>query len=187
MLLKRISPYLVTKECQFGYKPSHSTAHAIEILKTIERNCDAHVCFLDASAAFDKISWRCIHNQLIKRFVPMCLIKIIMVQLFSSKICICGTNIIFPRDGIKQGGVLSGMIFSACYDDLVDILSLSGAGVLLNSVDNTFRLIFVLIYADDIVLIASSPCGLKSLIKATFLFAKCYIMTYPLTHQKVGF
>lgn len=101
--------------------------------------------FLYASAAFDRISWSRNQSQ---RNVPVCLIKIIMVQLFGSKISIYGTAVLFHRNGIKQGGVLSGWIFSACYDDLVDV-----------------------IYADDVVLIASSPRGLKLLIDATFLVA----------------
>ena len=174
LLLLRLNPYLKTKDCQFGYKPEHSSSHAIEIIRIMERSHDAHICLLDASSAFDKLSWRRIKNQLLKRKIPLCLIKIVMIQLFSSKINVCNTAIIFPRDGVKQGGVLSGILFSSCYDDLANALSNTGAGVLLNSANHTFQLICVLIYADDIVLVASSPCGLKTLIEQTFLFASTF-------------
>ena len=111
LLLLRLNPYLKTKDCQFGYKPEHSTSHAIEIIRIMERSHDVHICLLDASSAFDKLSWRRIKNQLLKRKIPLCLIKIVMIQLFSSKINVCNTAIIFPRDGVKQGGVLSGILF----------------------------------------------------------------------------
>ena len=66
------------------------------------------------------------------------------------------------------------MIFSLCYDDLVKILKRIGAGVLLNCINNRLTLLFILIYADDIVLITSSPNGLRNLIKATFYFADLF-------------
>ena len=97
-----------------------------------------------------------------------------MIQLFSSKINVCNTAIIFPRDGVKQGGVLSGILFFSCYDDLANTLSNTGAGVLLNNANHTIQLICVLIYADDIVLVASSPCGLNTLIEQTFSFASTF-------------
>ena len=174
MILYRVYPYLQTRDCQFGYKPGHSTAHAIEIVRILERRHDAHVCLLDATSAFDKLSWHRIYDQLLKRHVPICLIKIIMTQLFSTKISVCGTSTIFPRAGVKQGGILSGVLFSSCYDDLVFALDNVLAGVMLNSANNTRKLIRTLIYADDIVLVAASPNGLKSLIETTFQFAERY-------------
>ena len=56
ILLSRVSPFLKTHDCQFGYKQHHSTTHAIEIVRIIERDYDAHACTLDASSAFDKLS-----------------------------------------------------------------------------------------------------------------------------------
>ena len=122
ILLNRLSPYLTRKDCQFGYKEHHSTAHAIELVRTIERNHDAHICLLDASSAFDKISWRRIRDQLINRQVPYLLIKILICQLYSTKISVCGKSLFYPGLGVKEGGVLSGILFSDCYNDLASDL-----------------------------------------------------------------
>ncbi len=84
----RLLPFLSTSDCQFGYKSQHSTNHAIEIIRVLERNHDAHVCFLDASSAFDKLSWRRIKDQLVKRNVPSTLIKLVMLQLFYKNFCL---------------------------------------------------------------------------------------------------
>ena len=97
-----------------------------------------------------------------KRNIPAILIKIILSQLIATKIAVCFTAVMYPRNGVKQGGVLSGILFSCCYDDLVDILDRTGIGVLIQT-PKGFILLCVLVYADDIILIASSPHGLKAL------------------------
>ena len=173
ILLNRLSPYLQTKDCQFGYKKNHSTSHAIELVRTIERDYDAHVCLLGASSAFDNISWLRIRDPLVKRKVSNVLIKIVICQLYSTKISVCAMQVFYPRLGVKQGGILSGILFSSCYDDLGDDLERTGIGVLLKSL-NGFKLICVIIYADDVLLVASSPHGLRRLINITLSFAQSY-------------
>ena len=174
VVLFRVSPYMGTYDCQFGYKKGHSTSHAIEIVRLIEREHDVHACILDASSAFDKISWHRIKNQLVKRKVPKCLLKILCLQLFSNKIRVCNCIIFYPRCGVKQGGILSGIIFASCNDDLVELLLEIGAGVLLSTCNGKYRFICVLIYADDIILFSRSPNGLKKLIECTFIFSNTY-------------
>ena len=174
ILLYRIQPFLITKDNQFGYKAKHGTSHAIELLRILERRHDAHICMLDASSAFDKLSWRRIKDQLCKRKLPFIIIKLVLIQLFSTRICVCNTVIFYARVGVKQGGVLSGILFSSCYDDLVVDLENLGAGILFSCGDDKFKFICVIIYADDVVLISASPFGLKRLIKAAFNFASRY-------------
>ena len=129
---------------------------------------------LDASSAFDTVSWRRIKDQLVKRNVPLYLVKLCMKQLTSNRISVCGTSFIYPRAGIKQGGVLSGYYFSMCYDDLVYMLNHVGAGTLLKSSLGRLLLLYILIYADDIILVARSPYGLGKLIDVTLTFANLY-------------
>ena len=174
ILLCRLKPFLKTRDCQFGYKPKHGTNHAIEIVRILERSHDAHVCLLDASSAFDKLSWERIKDQLLKRRVPPTLVKIVLSQLSSNKISVCNTATFFARVGVKQGGVLSGVVFSCCYDDLVDEAEMTGAGILLASVGDKFKLICIIIYADDVFLMAASPNGLKDLISKAYIFANRY-------------
>ena len=52
-----------------------------------------------------------------------------------TKISVCKTRIFFARAGVKQGGILSGLIFSACYDVLVDLIKRTGAGILITVSD----------------------------------------------------
>ena len=158
---RRLAPYMMTNDCQFGYKSKHSATHAIQIVRVIEKERDVHACLLDASSAFDRLSWTRIRNSFIKRRIPPVITKLILIQLSLTKISVCNTQIFFARAGVKQGGILSGVIFSACYDILVDLIKSTRAGVLLKNADNLMTLIQILIYADDIILFSLSPYGLK--------------------------
>ena len=102
------------------------------------------------------------------------MVKLCLKQLTSNRISICGTRFLFPRTGIKQGGILSGKYFSICYDDLVHDLRLVGAGTYLKSAYSKLILLFILIYADDIILISRSPYGLSQLIRVTLNFSRKY-------------
>ena len=93
VFLKRLQPFLGVDDSQFGYnyKEGHSTSHAIELNRILERSSDCHVCMLDASSAFDKISWYRIRDELLKRRIRYYLIKLCMKQLTSNRISVCGT------------------------------------------------------------------------------------------------
>ncbi len=171
---KRLLPFSGTEDCQFGYKEGHSASHAIELVRVLERSPDCHVCMLDASAAFDGLSWCRIRDQLMSRNIPFILIKLILKQLVSNRISVCNTSFIYPTAGIKQGGVLSGKLFSMCSDDLVKEFRKAGAGVLVNVLLKMRVLLFAIIYADDIILVARSPYALSVLIRNTLKFARKY-------------
>ena len=174
VFLSRLSPFLETSDCQFGYKEEHSAAHAIELVRVLERGSDCHVCMLDASSAFDTLSWYRIKDQLLDRNVPLYLIQLCLTQLSSNRISVCGTAFIYPRVGVKQGGVLSGRYFSLCYDKLISMLRRTGSGVLLYSFHKCNILLQIIVYADDIVLVSRSPNGLAELINVTLSFAQLY-------------
>ena len=96
------------------------------------------------------------------------------MQLSLTQISVCSTRIFYALAGVKQGGILSGIIFSACYDTLVDIIKTTCARLFLKNCDNLFIFIQILIYADDIILFSRSPYGLKLLIEKAFLFCDLY-------------
>jgi len=61
-------------------------------------------------------------------------------------------------NGIKQGGVLSPVLYCVYIDDLLSALSNSGVGCYIG---NNF--VGALIYADDIVLIAPTATAMRKL------------------------
>ena len=171
----RLLPYLDTFDNQFGYKSEHGCLQAISILQSINtKTKDSWVLTLDASAAFDNISHQRLHDQLIKRNVPRSLIIVTMGLLFNTSFYIkwdgqVSKSGIFSGRGTKQGGVVSAILFSATYDDVIYDLNNSNPGVYLNKMK-----LNNLVYADDICLISSSKFGLRKLYAIVMKFASQY-------------
>ena len=70
------------------------------------------------------------------------------------------TSTSFPiRQGVRQGAILSPLLYSVFVDELLDILSTSGYGVRVNSI-----YIGAPMYADDLALVAESPQELQAML-----------------------
>jgi len=117
--------------------------------------------FLEASKAFDKVLLSGLMAKLTSGNV-LCLCFIQLVQwafLFS---CVEFTIIGSPfyiHCGLRQGGVLSPLLFAIYVDDLISKLRESGYGLHIGSL-----LIGSILYADDIALLAYGCYGLQLLI-----------------------
>ena len=61
-----------------------------------------------------------------------------------------------------------------CIDDLLKELRKAGAGTVIRTLLKLCIILFAIIYADDIILVAKSPYGLKKLITVTISFASKY-------------
>ena len=78
--------------------------------------------------------------------------RVSWVGVFSDYFCVL--------NGVKQGGVLSPVLFCVHIDELLLKLSAAGVGCYMGS---TF--VGALAYADDIVLICPTPSALRLLLK----------------------
>ena len=164
-------PYLSTTSYQFGFKRKSSTSLAIHSLKeTInyytERGSNVYCSFLDASKAFDRLVHAGLFIKLLNRQVPLTFLNII-IMWYSNLECrvrwgdaMSGWFCI--EAGVRQGGILSPIFYCIYVDDLVSILSDIGIGCYLRK---TF--LSILLYADDMALLAPSLKGLQTLLSAT--------------------
>ena len=119
----------------------------------IKKGSKVYCAFLDASKAFDKVLHNGLFVKLLKKDVSVRFVRIL--QNWYSKLCaaiewngVIG-NVFAIQCGVRQGGILSPVLFSICMDDLIKELRLSGYGTHLS---NMF--IGSILYADDICLIA---------------------------------
>ena len=71
------------------------------------------------------------------------------------------------KAGVRQGGILSPVFYCLYVDDLVEILSSMGIGCHLRNV-----FLSILLYADDMALLAPSLNGLQQLLSATDEYCK---------------
>ena len=74
-------------------------------------------------------------------------------------------------NGVKQGGVLSSILFNIYIDKLLLELKRSGYGCHINNI-----FVGVLCYADDVTLLSPSIRGLNAMISLCEVFAKTLIL-----------
>ena len=173
MLLVKLKPYLGTEDCQFAYKENHGCIQPISIVREAESKVsDFHVALLDATAAFDRISWKRIKKELESRNIPLSLQCVIFTLMENTSFRIkwkdqTSNESFFATKGVKQGGCISALIFACCYDELIMECNKSSAGIMLHGTK-----VSILVYADDILLLATSPFGMKSLLTITDTFCQ---------------
>lgn len=169
ILLSRLSDYLLTHSNQFGLKKKHGTDQCIYVMKEL---FDAHrslngsmfVCFLDASKAFDRVNHNVLFDKLVKRGAPGYIIRLLAYWYSNQRINVrwgsTHSEGFTVTNGVRQGGILSPLLFNIYVDGLSDKLNLSNVGIKYNGV-----IINHLMYADDLVLFVPSSAGLCKLLR----------------------
>ena len=87
------------------------------------------------------------------------------------------------KAGVRQGGILSPTLYCIYVDNLVQILRDAGIGCHVNG-----AFVSILMYADDMCLIAPSMKGLQKLLKITEIFCSTWdIMLNPKKSKNMQF
>ena len=131
LVLELLSPVISINPLQGGFRPGCSCLHSAFILQeTIQylrdQKKNAYVAFLDVSKAFDAV-WHA--GMLVKLYwkgIPHCLWHLInnSYSNASSSVLYSGSHSLsFPlRQGVRQGAILSPLLYSVFVDELLDIL-----------------------------------------------------------------
>ena len=127
------------------------------------RSTTVYVTFLDASRAFDRLNYWLLFDKLIKKHVPIFIIKLLLFWYTHQKMCVRWGNSTSPDflvcNGVKQGGIISPILFNIYMDDLSMHLSKSSIGSYLGT-----AFIYHLCYADDLCLISLSSSVIQQLL-----------------------
>ena len=92
-LLIMLEKYLHTHDQQFGFKSQHATDMCIFTVKSVikyytKQNSTAFTCFLDAAKAFDRVSHWTLFSKMIKRNVPLVIVRIIAFWYQTQTMCV---------------------------------------------------------------------------------------------------
>ena len=171
-----------TSDMQFGFKSGFSTELCTGVVKSVitrylHNETNVFGCFLDASKAFDRVNHAHLFDILLKRGLPCTVLRLLMHwykdQSLSIRWNTCYSQPFSVSNGVRQGGVLSPILFTVYLDELFARLSNLGVGC---HFGNTF--VGGLGYADDIVLLAPSPSALRMLLRECEVFALQFGLTF---------
>ena len=125
------------------------------VLKYRSINSNVYSCFVDASKAFDRVNHYVLFDKLIKRGVPLYVVRILIFWYTTQTMYVRWNNVISSgfgvSNGVRQGGILSLYLFCVYMDDLSNKLNDIKVGYTIGA-----TLINHLMYADDLVLLSPS-------------------------------
>ena len=151
-ILERFEYFFLSKDNQFGFKKRVGCTHAVySARKTIERyvagGSTVNICSLDLSKAFDRVNHHALLIKLMKRRLPTQLLDVFVNWFDKCYSCVRWDGLLSHfyrlKFGVRQGSVLSPYLFAVYLDDIIDHRA--------NYLHN-----LVIIYADDILLLAQS-------------------------------
>ena len=170
--------FLSTSDMQFGFKKQSSTMVCTAVFDEAvkyynNKGSNVYVLLLDASKAFDRVNHLKLFNLLLTKGLCPLLLKLLFNIYTNQEMNIqwnsCKSRYFSASNGVKQGGILSPVLFSLYIDILLRKLQLSGFGC---HIGNTFC--GALSYADDIALLAPTRFALKKLLSICEIFTKEY-------------
>lgn len=167
-VLNRFFEYFHTSDSQFGFKKKLSCSHAIYCIRNAVEHytrgqSTVNMCMVDLSKAFDKLNHYALFLKLLDRKFPVELINIFTQWFQVSATCVkwggCFSEFFNLSTGVRQGGVLSPYFFSIYVDDIIKQIRSSNLGCHISATS-----VAIIMYADDIVLVAPSVDSLQALL-----------------------
>ena len=138
---------------------------------------------LDASKAFDRVNFLKLFNELLKKGICPVVCKYLAIQYSMQKCQVKWSKNVSTKfdvsNGVKQGGVLSPVLFTIYMDVLLERLRRSGSGCYIG---NVFMGAFG--YADDIILLAPTRSAMDSLILICEQFSEEYSILFNASKSK---
>ena len=175
LLLPRIEEIVQLNPLQGGFRPGLSSNHSALILQ--EAVCSlrmqklkAFVAFLDAQKAFDSVWHAGLLVKLHQRGISGQIWHLINHWYSSSFTSVLWEGNCSPYvpilQGVRQGAILSPLLYSIFVDELLDVLLEMNIGAHINEV-----FIGSPMYADDLALIAGSPESLQVMLNTVFSYS----------------
>ena len=161
--------YNIYIEAQAGFRKNMSTTDNVFVINSLithvlNSNEKLYCAFVDFTKAFDFVVRDILWYKLIKQGVrgKMLDIMMSMYSIVKSQVKHNSTisDAFISNIGVRQGECLSPFLFSIYLNDLEEEITSNGA----NGVDIGMMKLFLLLYADDIVLFANTPDELQHLL-----------------------
>ena len=167
-LLPSLSKLLKLSNLQFGFRKETGCMSAIALVKeTIYKynseNSNVHCVLVDLSKAFDRINHNILFSKFLESDVHPQIVELIRAMYDNAYV-----HTLFNGfrgipwkigNGARQGGILSPLLFSFYIDKVLKSVSEMNAGCCIFGHKSS-----VVAYADDLILMAPSVCGVQKML-----------------------
>ena len=171
-VLNKFADSLQFSHLQFGFRKNSSCSHAIFLFKEVvnffvSHGSNVYIAALDARKAFDRVNHVKLFGVLLDRGMSARLIKVIC-DWYGKTVSVvkwynCLSEVCTVKSGIRQGGILSPILFNIYTDVILRELSSLGCGCHLGGI-----FVGCIAYADDIILISASLCDLQRMLNVCY-------------------
>ena len=154
----------------------------VESISYFLRNSnEVFATFIDMKKAFDMVKHSLLFRKLIDRNLPPIFMRLLIVMYISQTAKVKWENGLSDSfsitNGVKQGAVLSAILFCVYIDFLISQLRRNRTGCWVNG-----DYVGVIVYADDIVLLSPTLDGLLEMIHTCSTYAKNHKLPFS-THD----
>jgi len=169
-------------DLQFGFKQYVSTTHCTfattEIISYYNSNrSNVYAVLLDATKAFDRVNYCKLFRKLLDRNISPLVLRLLLYMYTNQSLKVRWGNHVSDKfsaqNGVKQGGVLSPILFAVYMDDLFALLRHSGFGCHIGQ-----HFAGGVGFADDLKLLAPSKKGLQNLVYICEDYAQEFDITF---------
>ena len=190
VVLLLYSDDLKVDELQFGFQQNTSTSMctwlAVEAIEYFMRNgSDVYVCVMGMTKAFDTVQHSKLFWKPVDKGIPPIYIRLLLIMYEKQQASVRWNNILskpFPlNNGVKQGAVMSPMLYCVYTDGLLKLLRKKKTGCWVNG-----EYIGILAYADDLLLLLPTLDGLQEMIKTCEIYGNDHNLTFstnPITNK----
>jgi hypothetical protein len=169
IILDRYSDKLITSDHQLGFKRKSSTTICTMLVKEAityyhVNDSDVYCTFLDATKAFDRVNYRKLFDKLFQLGLPVVILRLLFIMYTGLSACVLWNGVAskyFPvANGVRQGGILSPILFCVYIDGLISRLNEAKIGCFMGK-----DFVGVFVYADDVTVIAPTPSAMRMMLK----------------------
>ena len=134
IIIEKCDGYLYTSKLQFAYKRDHSTMCTAVFKETVshflENVSNVYACLLVCLHPVHLTE--CIMASYMKRNMPAVFIRLLLDSYLNQRICAewgaCKSDFFQATNGVKQGSIISPILFTVYVDELIARLQASGLG-----------------------------------------------------------
>ena len=151
---------------------------ALETVDYFMRNdSDVYVCVMDMKKAFDTVQHSVLFKKLVHKGIPYIYIRLLMVMYKTQCANVKWNGVTSSRfaikNGVKQGAVLSAILFCVYIDELFPVMRRKRSGCWVNG-----DFVGMLGYADDIMLLSPTLEGLQDMVDTCAAYMSVHNLSF---------